>query len=377
MAPIRDMASLLRSLAILLLLVGTFFTSPASAGTRLKELVTIEGVRENQLLGYGLVVGLNGTGDRRQTLFSAQSLTNILQRMGVAVSPAAIRVNNTAAVLVTANLPPFAQPGGKIDVTVATIGDATNLQGGLLILTGLRGADGKAYAAAQGPVVTGGFIAGGGGNRQMVNHPTTGRIVNGATVEGKAPSVSITDRVRLQLRNPDFTTSARIAQVINEKFVSNAKPVARAENSGAVEISLPTEFASRSTEFIASIEGLQVDADRVGKVVINERTGTVVLGNTVKISPVAIMHGNLTVEISTAFDVSQPAPLSAGTTQVVPRVDVAVKEEKARNLMLKPGATVDELVRALSTIGATTRDIVAILQNLRAAGALEAEIEVI
>jgi flagellar P-ring protein precursor FlgI len=347
-----------------------------SGGARLKELVTIEGARENQLLGYGLVVGLAGTGDRRQTVFSAQSLTNLLERMGVSVPPSAIRVNNVAAVMVTANLPPYAQPGMRLDVTVAAVGDATNLQGGLLLLTSLRGADGQVYAVAQGPVVTGGFVAGGMGTQQTVNHPTTGRVPNGAIVERPAPTPAPSGELRLQLRYADFTTAARIAEAINKKFGGDA-PVARAENSAVVAVQAPAPYAGRLAEFLAEMENLTVEADRPAKVVINERTGTIVMGKEVRISPVAIMHGSLTVEIQTAFAVSQPAPLSGGTTQVVPQVGVGVKEDKARNVVLKQGATVEELVRALNAIGSTPRDIIAILQNLRAAGALEAELEVI
>ena len=347
-----------------------------SGGARLKELVTIEGARENQLLGYGLVVGLAGTGDRRQTVFSAQSLTNLLERMGVSVPPSAIRVNNVAAVMVTANLPPYAQPGMRLDVTVAAVGDATNLQGGLLLLTSLRGADGQVYAVAQGPVVTGGFVAGGMGTQQTVNHPTTGRVPNGAIVERPAPTPAPSGKLRLQLRYADFTTAARIAEAINKKFGGDA-PVARAENSAVVAVQAPAPYANRLAEFLAEMENLTVEADRPAKVVINERTGTIVMGKEVRISPVAIMHGSLTVEIQTAFAVSQPAPLSGGTTQVVPQVGVGVKEDKARNVVLKQGATVEELVRALNAIGSTPRDIIAILQTLRAAGALEAELEVI
>jgi flagellar P-ring protein precursor FlgI len=346
-----------------------------TGATRLKELATVEGVRENQLLGYGIVVGLNGTGDRRQTVFSAQSLTNLLNQMGVSVPPTAIRVNNTASVLVTANLPPFAQPGSRMDVTVAAIGDAANLQGGLLVLTSLRGLDGAVYGVAQGPVVTGGFIANGGANnRQTVNHPTVGRIPGGATIERASPQIALDGGIRLQLRSPDFTTSARVAEAINKKFGDTR---AKAENSAAVSVTPPETFAGRPAEFIAELERLTVEADRVARIVINERTGTVVMGREVRISPVAIMHGNLAIQVSTAYDVSQPVPFSQGTTQVTPRVEVGVREEKARNLVLKEGATVDELVRALSTIGVTPRDVIAIMQNIKAAGALEADLEVI
>jgi flagellar P-ring protein precursor FlgI len=349
----------------------------AEAATRLKELAALEGVRDNQLIGYGIVVGLAGTGDRRQTIFSAQSLTNMLERMGVSVSPSAIRVNNTAAVMVTATLPPFAQSGIRIDATAAAIGDASNLQGGLLLLTSLRGADGQVYAVAQGPVVTGGFVAGRGGNSQTVNHPTVGRVPNGAIVERVAPSVTPDKQLRLQLRQADFTTAARIADAVNKKFAAAGKPLAQAENSALVRVDIPESYAGRAAAFIAELETISVETDRPSRVVVNERTGTIVMGKEVRISPVAVMHGNLTVEIQTSFSVSQPEALSSGTTQVVPQVAVGIKEEKARNLVLKQGATVEELVRALSAIGATPRDVIAILQSLHGAGALEAELEVI
>jgi flagellar P-ring protein precursor FlgI len=348
-----------------------------ASAARLKDIVDIEGVRQNQLVGYGLVVGLAGTGDKQTTVFANQSLTNMLQRMGVAVAPTAILVKNTAAVMVTATLPPFAQPGTRIDVTVAAIGDASNLQGGILILTSLRGADAQVYAVAQGAVVTGGFAAGRGGATQTVNHPTVGRAPNAAMVERAAPSVEPKTVARLQLREPDFTTSARIVEAVNKKFGSEGKPAAHAENSGLVSVTIPAEYAARTTEFIAELETLSVDPDRAAKVIINERTGTIVLGKEVRISPVAIMHGTLNIEVQTVSAVSQPLPLSEGTTQVVQQDKVAAKEEKSRNVVLKQGATVEELVRALAAIGSTPRDVIAILQSLRAAGALEAEIEVI
>ncbi len=349
----------------------------AQSATRLKELASIEGVRENQLIGYGLVVGLAGTGDRRQTVFSAQSLTNLLERMGVSVSPTAIRVNNVAAVMVTATLPPFAQPGTRLDATAAAIGDASNLQGGLLVLTSLRGGDGQVYAVAQGSVVTGGFVAGRGGNSQTVNHPTVGRVPSGAIIERAAPSVAPGNQLRFQLRQADFTTAARIAEAVNKKYAVQGTPVARAENSAAVSVQVPEAYSFRAVDFLAELESLAVETDRPARVAINERTGTIVMGKEVRIAPVAVMHGNLTVEVQTSFAVSQPPPLSSGSTQVVPQVGVGVKEEKTRNLVLKEGATVEDLVRALSAIGATPRDVIAILQSLHGAGALEAEVEVL
>lgn len=357
-----------------LVLAATMLTSGA---TRLKEIAALEGVRDNQLMGYGVVVGLNGTGDKRQTVFSAQALTNILRRMGVTVNPTAILVRNMAAVMVTATLPPFGQPGTRIDVTAAAIGDATNLQGGLLLLTSMQGPDGQVYAAAQGPLLTGGFVAGGGGNQQTINHPTVGRIPEGAIIERAPPTIAPSGKLRLQLRQADFTTATRIVEAVNKRFPSEAAPIARAESSGAVAVDVPAAWAARPVEFVSEIEMLTVDADRMLKVVINERTGTIVLGKDVRISPVAILHGALSVEVRTQFDISQPNPLAEGQTTVVPQVNVASTEAVAKNVVLQNGATVEELVRALQAIGSTARDIIAILQNMRASGALAAEIEVI
>jgi flagellar P-ring protein precursor FlgI len=349
---------------------------PLPAATRVKDLVSIEGVRDNQLVGYGVVVGLNKTGDKQQTIFSTQSLANLLQKMGVAVEGATIKVANTAAVIVTATLPPFAQPGTKIDITAAAIGDASNLQGGLLLMTSLRGTNGQVYAVAQGPVVTGGFVAGRGGNNQTVNHPTVGRVPNGASVERIAPSVEPTAHVRLQLRDEDFATASRIAEVINKNFGAE-KPVAQAENSALVDVDTPAGWRPRMAEFIAAVGELRVEVDMPAKIVVNERTGTIVMGKDVRIAPVAILHGNLSVEIQTVLQVSQPGPLSQGKTEVVPEVTVRAKDEPTKSIVMKQGATVEELVRALTAIGSSARDIIAILQNLRAAGALDAELEVI
>lgn len=361
---------------------GLAWAAPASAGPatteiRLKDLVGIEGIRDNQLVGYGLVVGLNGTGDKNTTIFSTQSLANLLQRMGVTVTPTQVLVRNTAAVLVTADLPPFAQPGTRIDIAVAAIGDATNLRGGVLVLTPLKAADGQIYAAGQGSVVTGGFVAGRGGNSQTVNHPTAGRVPAGAIVEKPAPSVEPTGKIRLQLKRADFTTAARISSAINQKFGSSTAQLAQAENAALVSVEIPGSFKGKAVEFLGELENLAVIPDRPAKVIINERTGTIVLGKDVRIAPVAILHGNLTVEIQTSLTPSQPPPLSPGQTVVTPDVNVSAKEEKARNVVLNQGASVEELVRALTAIGSTPRDIIAILQNLKAAGALEAEVEVL
>jgi len=350
----------------------------ASGASRIKDLVSIEGVRDNQLVGYGLVVGLAGTGDRQQTVFSVQSLTNILQRMGVTVPPAAIIVRNTAAVLVTATLPAFAQPGGKLDVDVAAIGDSSNLQGGLLILTPLRAANGRVFAVAQGSVVTGGFVAGRGGNSQTVNHPTVGRIVDGAIIEQAPPSIAPTDSLNLQLRRPDFVTAARMADTINKRFGTSDQIAAQAVNAGLVSVHLPRSFQGRTVDFVAAVENVELDADRSAKIAINERTGTIVLGGDVHIAPASILQGNLSVQIQTSYTVSQPAPFkSGGETVVVPEVNVTATQDKAKNVVLKEGATVDDLVHSLMAIGSTPRDIIAILQNLKAAGAIDAEIQIL
>jgi flagellar P-ring protein FlgI len=356
--------------------IGLCLSTAAPAATRLKDLVTVEGVRENQLIGYGLVVGLAGTGDKITTIFSTQSLANMLEKVGISISPTSIRVQNMAAVMVTATLQAFAQPGTRIDVTAAAVGDASNLQGGVLLMTSLRGANGQVYAVAQGPVVTGGFVAGRGGVSQTVNHPTVGRVPAGATVERAAPSVEPTGQIKFQLRDSDFATSARVADVINQHFGATA-PVARAENGALVSVTTPSEWRDRIPAFIAGIQDLRVEVDMPAKIVVNERTGTIVIGKDVRIAPVAIMHGNLSVEVQTQLIVSQPDGLSNGTTAVVPQQTVAARSEPARNVVLKDGATVEDLVRALTAIGSTARDIIAILQNLRAAGALDAELEVI
>jgi flagellar P-ring protein FlgI len=370
-------------LLLLVLLLSATLTAavdaqPTSPASRLRDIVTLEGARENQLLGYGLVVGLNGTGDKRQTFFSTQSLANMLERMGVQVNPQAMLVRNIAAVMVTANLPSYIRPGSKIDVTVAAIGDAQNLQGGILISTPLRAGNGVVYAVAQGSVVTGGFAAGRGGNSSTLNHPTAGRVPSGAIVEQAPPMEAPQGQLRLQLNRPDTGTAVRIARRINQKLGAESEaPVASAESAGVVTVRLPQGYRGSALDLYADIEAVAVESSRSNRILINERTGTIVLGRDLPIAPSAIMHGALSVEITTRFDVSQPAPLSTGQTVTVPEVRTSVKEEKAKNISLDSGATVDDLVLALKAIGSTARDIIAILQALKASGALDAEIEVI
>lgn len=342
-------------------------------GTRLKDMATIEGVRDNQLIGYGLVVGLGGTGDRQQTVFSTQSLSNLLRTMGVNVAPTALRVRNIAAVMTTASLPAFATPGSKIDVTVSSIGDAQSLRGGTLLLTSLKAANGEIYAAAQGPLSIGGISAGRGGTGVQVNHPTVGRIPDGAIVERPAPSVAPNPGgFRLQLRHPDFITAARVSKAIEERFPGVA---VLAESSGALQIRMPERFHARPVDFIAALDAIEVETDRRARVVLNERTGTIVIGSRVRIAPVAVLHGSLTVQVVTDYAVSQPPAFSGGQTAVTPQVDVQIIEEEARPALLAAGASVEELVQALTAIGSTPRDIIAIMQSISAAGALEADLE--
>lgn len=356
-----------------ILVLQSFILPGAQAAARLKELVTLEGVRDNQLMGYGLVVGLAGTGDRQQTLFSAQSVTNLLERMGMKVNPTAIQVKNTASVMITATLPAYSQAGSRIDVTVAAMGDSPSLQGGILLMTGLKGPDGQVYAVAQGALVMGGYVAGAGNTVRTVNHPTVARIPNGAIVERAAPSVALTATLHLQLQRADFVTASRVTEALNKKFGE----VAHAENAALIVVSMPPQFQKKTTEFVAELEGVTVEMDSDAAIVVNERTGTIVMGKDVHIAPVAIMQGNLNVEIQTTYNVSQPNQLSGGTTQVTPQTNVAVKQEPSRSVLLKQGATVEELVRALTAIGSSPRDIISILQNLKDAGALDAELRVI
>ena len=344
---------------------------------RLKDVTTVEGIRDNQLIGYGLVVGLAGTGDKQQTFFSVQTLGSMLERMGVNVQSqlTTIQVRNIAAVFVTASLPPFSRPGMKIDVTVSSIGDAKSLAGGTLLLTPLNASDGQTYAVAQGSLILGGYSAGGGANSKSVNHPTVGRIPAGALVE-RDTSVDLSkfESLNFLLRDPDFIEATDVAAAINHLL---GKGTARVVDSRRIEI---PEIAKNSTDvpaLMSRIGELTVRSRPSAKVVVNERTGTVVMGGAVTISSCSILHGNLSIQVSTEFQVSQPAPFSKGQTAVVPQTNVQAQESPLQVVQLKEGATVEELIRGLQTIGASARDIVAILQAIKAANALNAELEVL
>lgn len=342
---------------------------------RIKDIATVEGIRDNPIMGYGVVVGLNRTGDSQQTVFSIQTLANLLQRMGLQIPAASVRVNNIAAVFVTATLPPFARPGMKIDVTVSSIGDAKSLAGGILLMTPLKSSNGSVYAVAQGPLTLGGYSAGGGGNSKVVNHLTVGRIPDGANVEQDS-SVVLTsmNTLSLLLRDPDFGMATDIAGIINKEI---GKDVAHAVDSRRVEISAPNANSGGVPSLMARIDALEIQIHAIAKVVVNERTGTIVMGGAMKIGPCSILQGNLAIEIATKYDVSQPLPQSKGETVVVPEAEVQATEKTAQLIQLKQGATVEDLVRGLQNMGATARDIVSILQAIKAAHALEADLEVL
>ena len=366
--------------ACMAVLLWSFLIAPvigqvAAADSRIKDIASFEGVRANQLVGYGLVVGLNGTGDRRQTFFSTQTLANMLERSGLTVSPDLIRVKNIAAVMVTAALPPFVRKGSQIDITVSSIGDSENIQGGVLIMTPLKAANGETYVVAQGQLALGGFGASGGGSRVQTGHPTVGRIPNGGLVEKEVP-VDITGKTQLNLvlHESDFTSASRAVKVIND---SVGRPVAAALDGRTIAIKIPEDYANRVVDFISVVENAKVDVDSPARVVVNERTGTIVLGKDVRIASVSIIHGSLSLQVGTIFDVSQPAPWSQGKTTVIPQTTLSAQEDKARGVTLKDGASIEEVVHALSSIGAAPRDIIAILQAIKKSGALRAELEII
>jgi len=365
----------LRTALIVTALILTAGAAVNAQGTRIKDIAGIEGVRANQLLGYGLVVGLEGSGDSQQTKFTAQSVANMLETYGISVPADKMKVKNVAAVIVTATLPAFARPGTTIDVVVSSLGDARTLQGGTLLQTPLRAANGGIYAVAQGPVSIGGFSAGGGGGSVTKNHPTTGRIPGGALVEKETKSdIGSEDKVSVTLNNADFTTASRAADAINQKLGGH---FASAVNSNVISVSLPTQYEGNVVGLIADVESVEVATDSVAKVIVNERTGTVIIGGQARISPVAVSHGALTVEISSDIAVSQPKPVSGGTTVVTEKKDVKAAEEMASLVEINGGATIGELVRALNALKVTPRDLIAILQAIKEAGALQAQLEII
>ncbi|RJQ55748.1 MAG: flagellar basal body P-ring protein FlgI [Nitrospiraceae bacterium] len=369
-----------RSGIFALFIIIFFFAScplplaPAAYAERIKDIAHFEGVRDNQLIGNGVVVGLDGTGDKGQA--AVQGIINMLKRTGLTISLEDLKSKNIAAVIVTATLPPFAKPGTRVDTLVSTIGDAKSIQGGTLLLTPLKGPDGKVYALAQGPLSIGGFAAEGEGSKAQKNHLAAGKIPEGATIEREPPFVlGNGGSVRLFLHRADFTTAHMIAGQINDALHgSYAVPA----DSSSVRLSIPDEYQDSLVGLITKIESLDVRVDMTAKIVINERTGTVVVGENVTISPVAIAHGSLSIEIRETPEVSQPLPFApkGAETVTLPRTEISVKEQKG-SLVQISGVTLGEVIKALNALGVTPRDLISILQALKAAGALKAELEII
>ncbi|MGO8758878.1 MAG: flagellar basal body P-ring protein FlgI [Terracidiphilus sp.] len=362
-----------------LLALSLVFSEEPGRKTRIKDVASIEGIRDNQLVGYGLVVGLHGTGDSSQTVFPAQTLVSALQRMGITVpqtgsnSASNMQVKNMAAVFVVATLPPFSRPGYKMDVTVSSAGDARSIEGGILLMTPLYGVDGQIYAEAQGALVLGGYMASGGGSAKLMNHPTTGRIPGGALVERTVSfDLKSVHTVSVVLNDADFHTAERMAAAINEVLGS-----ARAHAMDGRRVEIATQADEDLAALLDKVEEAQIDVYPRARVVVNERTGTVVIGGTVRLQPVSILHGGLSVNVISEVEVSQPNPLSNGTTQVVQQTTVQAQDKPVNRIELKEGATVEDLVQELQRTGAGARDVISILQAMKAAGALEADLEVL
>lgn len=361
--------------AILLIALALALPSQAGATSRIKDLANIEGLRQNQLIGYGLVVGLNGSGDTLNNIpFTKQSLQAMLERLGVNVRGAQMRTGNVAAVMVTANLPAFGTQGTRIDVTVSALGDSKSLQGGTLLVTPLIGADGNVYAVAQGSVAIGGFEAEGQAARIVRGVPTVGRIANGALVEREIEfKLNRLHQVRLALRNSDFTTATRIAAAINDYIgQATAEPL----DASTVQLTLPAKSDTNMVALLTEIEQLQVEPDLVARIIIDERSGVIVMGRDVRVSTVAVAQGNLTVTISETPQVSQPAPFARGRPRTVPRTRIGAQEDGHKLALVQEGVSLQQLVDGLNALGIGPRDLITILQAIKAAGALQADIEV-
>lgn len=360
--------------SVLGLALAGLLAPPAHAAVRIKELVDVQGVRENVLYGYGLVVGLANTGDTERVFFTSQSISGMLGRLGIRIDPREVRTRNVAAVMVTARLPTYARPGARIDVHVASMGNARSLSGGVLLVTPLTGPDGMVYAIAQGPVQAGGFDVFAAGSRLQKNQPTSGTLPSGAIVErGVAPNLDA-GPLLLGLKRPDFTTAGRVAEAINKSLGGEA---ARAVDAAAIEIKPPDAWKGKTVGLLAQLEALEVEADQRARIVISERTGTVVAGERVRIRPVAVAHGGLSISVSQTPVVSQPGPFSQlGRTAVGNVASVDVREQANQMVALPATSSVEDLVKALNLLGATPRDLVVILQAMKEQGAIDADLEV-
>ncbi len=360
----------------ILLAAALLFSAGVAQAARIKDIADLEGVRYNQLLGYGLVIGLNGTGDDiKKAVFTKQAMINMIKRLGLSITPDVFRrmkTDNVAAVMVTAELPPFARPGSKIDVMVSSMGDATSLSGGTLLMTPLKGADGKTYAVAQGPLAVGAIAFGGKAAKVQKNFPTAGRIADGALVERSVGyHLPPSGDLLYQLRNTDFTTAAHMAEAINRRFGPNT---AHSIDSGSVKVLMPQDYKNDLVTFISDLENIDVQVDVPARIVVNERTGTIVMGKDVRISKVAVSHGNLNLIISESTVISQPNPLAAGQTVTAPQTTVEAVEDEGNLVVLDMGVSINEIAKALNAIGATPRDLIAIFQAIKAAGALQGEL---
>ena len=369
----KKIFSALAILSLLILVSSTGFAE--SSTTRIKDIAKVQGVRSNQLMGYGLVVGLPGTGDNDDIPQMISSTVSVLRSFGITIDPADLDSKNVAAVMVTATLPPFVREGDTIDVTISAMGRATSIQGGTLIQTPLLAADGEVYAVAQGPVSTGGFVAGnGGGNRVQKNFPTVGTTPNGAIVEKTVEDeLGTRGQISLSLSNADFTTASRIAAAINNTYGGAAK----AANAGRVDIMIPGYYRTNVVDFIASIEELEVLPDNIAKIVVNERTGTIVMGGNVTVDECAITQGGLSIKVTRNQEVNQPNPFSYGSTIVTSNNETETEETLSSSIVMSPTANINDIVGALNAVGATPRDCISILQAMKAAGAIHATLEII
>lgn len=365
----------MKNLIIKTLLALALLTPAVAHATRIKDISSFKGVRSNQLIGYGLVVGLEGTGDSTSSDVMKRSLGEALSKMGIGADPGKFQVKNVASVMVTSTLPAFAKAGSHVDVLVSSIGDAKSLQGGTLLMTPLKAANQEVYAVAQGPVSTGGFQAEApvGGSSVKTNHQTVAKVTNGAIVEKEVDfGLEGVSDLQISLNEPDFTTATRIAQSVND-FLSGK--FAAAADSGSVTIKVPGSYKSKVVNLIANLESLEIQPDVTARVVLNERTGTVVMGENVRVSTVAVSHGSLSISIDQTYEVSQPNPLSTGKTVVTPETEFLIDESKDRKLVLVPsGVNIGEIIRALNAIGVTPRDLITVLQSIKAAGALQGEL---
>lgn len=370
---------LLLTLLVILQTGKSYAVSANDPLVRIADVTRIEGMRKNQLSGYGIIVGLAGTGDSSSSQATVQSVANMLDEQGIEVTADQIESQNVAAVMVTSTLPPYAYSGDQLDVTVSSVGDADSLQGGLLLQAPLKAANGEIYAVAQGPVSIGGYNIQAGGNSQRQNHPTVGRIPNGALVEKEMEFNFDRDNFTFILSQPNFTTARYMAEAINSQFryLPGSPRLADPKNAAKVEVKVPRDYEDRVVDFISQVNNLEVRSSMEAKVVINEKTGTIVMGHNVRISTVSVAHGNLTVTISTTEQVSQPPSLSEGETEVTEETDITVEQDEAHMTVVESKGSIQDLVTALNTIGATPRDIIAIIQQIKAAGALHAKLEII